>query len=135
LANATYPEKYKGTIPNKLAGTSLSNLLFGKDDEIIRDEPLFWERAGNRAVRDGKWKLVSIYPSLKWELYDLETDAGETKNLAAKFPLVVDRLSVKYFNWARKNGVVNYFEIENRDAEDMKQFRLSKTQAKESNPF
>jgi arylsulfatase A-like enzyme len=82
LAGATYPKNYQGITPNTLAGKSLLPVLFGNDNELKRDEPLFWERAGNRAVRSGKWKLVSTWPGYNWELYDLETDRGETTNVA-----------------------------------------------------
>ena len=76
-----------------------------------REQPIFWERAGNRAVRKGKWKLVSIFPSYRWELYDMEKDRGETQNVAAQNPLIVDELSADYFEWAKQNGVVDYDKI------------------------
>jgi len=88
----------------------LTNLLF-ENKELQREEGIFWERAGNRAVRKGKWKLVSIYPSYQWQLFDIEKDRGETQNVAAKNPLVVDALSNDYFKWAAQNGVVDYDNI------------------------
>ena len=75
---------------------------------VNRGAPLFWERAGNRAVREGKWKLVSTYPPNQWELYNLESDRGETTNLASKNTDIVNGLSAKYFDWAEKTGVVDY---------------------------
>lgn len=49
------------------------------------------------AVRSGKWKLMRVYgegpdqsPDLR--LYDLESDIGETENLAARFPGLVKKL-------------------------------------------
>lgn len=128
LASASYPKKFKNISPNALAGKSLVPVLFGKQDTVQRGEPLFWERAGNRAVRDGKWKLVSTYPSYAWELYDLSTDRGETKNLAQANHDVVSRLSVKYFEWAKKTGIVDFSTIENREPQMMKNFRKSKVQ-------
>ncbi|MDB5118868.1 MAG: sulfatase [Sphingobacteriales bacterium] len=79
--------------------------------ELNRQEPIFWERAGNRAVRKGDWKLVSIYPQYRWELYNLATDRGETKDLAQQNTPIVNELSSAYFEWAKKNGVVNYETI------------------------
>jgi arylsulfatase A len=38
------------------------------------------------AMRDGKWKLVEHYDDDRAELYDLDADRGETKNLAASQP-------------------------------------------------
>jgi arylsulfatase A-like enzyme len=110
LAGATYPANFNGVQTNALPGKSLSGVLFdGK--ELQREQPIFWERAGNRAVRKGKWKLVSIYPAYQWELYDIENDRGETKNLAAQNALLVDQLSAAYFEWAKQNGVVDYDKI------------------------
>ena len=111
VAEAKYPHEYKGHKIQELPGESLWPVLEGKVASVEREEPLFWERAGNRAVRDGKWKLVSSYPSLKWELYDLEKDRGETKDVAAAFPEVVNRLSAAYFEWAKTHDVVDYEKI------------------------
>jgi arylsulfatase A-like enzyme len=71
----------------------------------------FWERAGNRAVRKGKWKIVSTYPAYKWELYDLETDRGETTDIAASRTDIVNELSADYARWAERTGVVDYEKI------------------------
>jgi arylsulfatase len=67
-------------------------------------DSLFWEHEGNRAVRQGKWKLVSRYPD-KWELYDLEADRTELTDLAAKEPDKVKELIQKYERWAARCGV------------------------------
>jgi len=45
-----------------------------------------------QAVRCGKWKLMRAGPN-QFELYDLANDIGETQNLAARHPDVVQRLS------------------------------------------
>jgi arylsulfatase len=111
LAGAKYPATYNGITPHALAGRSLVSILNGKATEVDRGEPLFWERAGNRAARKGNWKIVSSYPSYKWELYDLSNDRGETTDVAAKFPEIVDQLSAEYFKWADRAGVVDYDKI------------------------
>ena len=111
LADARYPKEYQGHDIQALPGRSLWPVLDGKAETVSRDEPLFWERAGNRAVRSGKWKLVSSYPSLKWELYDLEADRGETRDVSADHPDIVNRLSAQYFEWAKTHQVVDYDRI------------------------
>jgi arylsulfatase len=51
---------------------------------------------GNRAIRQGDWKLVWGASEKKWELYDLKSDRSETKNLAAKFP---ERVTTMIRDW------------------------------------
>jgi len=128
LAGAKYPQKYKNITPNELVGKSLLPVLLGEQTEVQRTEPLFWERAGNRAVRLGKWKLESHYPSYAWELYNVETDRGETKNVAAQNHDIVSQLSQKYFEWANKTGVVDFGELESKEPITMKKYRESKLQ-------
>jgi arylsulfatase len=111
LAEAKYPATLNGVTSHPLVGKSLVPLLTGKATEVNRGEPLFWERAGNRAVRKGDWKLVSTFPSYQWELYDLSTDRGETKDLASQRPEIVNQLSSDYFKWADRTGVVDYDKI------------------------
>ena len=111
LAGISYPATYNGVKANPLAGKSLLPVLFGQTGEVDRGEPIFWERAGNRAVRKGKWKIVSTYPSFKWELFDLENDRGETRNLADAQPDIVNALSAEYARWADRTGVVDYDRI------------------------
>ena len=111
IAEASYPGSYQGHDIQPLPGVSLWPVLEGKAAVVAREEPLFWERAGNRAVRSGKWKLVSSYPDLRWELYDMEKDRGETQDLASQYPAIVDRLSALYFEWAKTHQVVDYDRI------------------------
>ncbi|RXK83151.1 arylsulfatase [Filimonas effusa] len=112
LAGATYPSSYNGVAANKLPGKSLLPLLTGETDKVDRAEPLFWERGGNRAVREGKWKLVSPADQPdKYELYDIETDRAENTDLAAKYPEIVQQLKEKYKQWATANDVVDYNKL------------------------
>ncbi|NSL88830.1 arylsulfatase [Chitinophaga sp. Mgbs1] len=110
VAGAAYPAVYKGAAAHPLPGVSLASLFFTQQ-EIDRKQPLFWERAGNRAVRKGRWKLVSSWPSREWELYDIDNDRAETHNLAAQQPQVVQELAAAYDVWARQNDVVDYDRI------------------------
>ncbi|GGH76094.1 arylsulfatase [Filimonas zeae] len=112
LAGAGYPATFNGVTTNKLPGKSLVPLLTGQTDNVNRAEPLFWERGGNRAVREGKWKLVSTAENTdKYELYDIETDRAENTDLAAKYPEVVKQLKEKYQKWAQENDVVDYSRL------------------------
>ncbi|TXK49357.1 arylsulfatase [Pontibacter qinzhouensis] len=111
LAGAKYPATYKGATAHPLAGKSLLPVLYGRAEEVNRGEPIFWERAGNRAAREGQWKIVSDYPGYTWELYNLDNDLGETRDLASQHPDIVNSLAAKYFKWAERTGVVDYDKI------------------------
>ena len=56
LAGVSYPEEATSLLP--LAGQSLLGLWDGNSK--LGSRVLFFEHEGNRAVRDGKWKLVWI---------------------------------------------------------------------------
>jgi arylsulfatase len=116
LAKAKYPANFNGLTTHSLVGKSLVPVLTGVVTEVNRNEPIFWERAGNRAVRKGKWKLVSDGDKNKWELYDLEKDRGETTDVAAENPQVVRELAFDYVQWAARTGVVEFETIKPKSA-------------------
>lgn len=79
-----------------------------KGQGFERTKPIFWEwRGGDRqeytwptlGVRDGKWKLLVNKETKKQELYDLENDWVEQKDLAADYPEVVQKLNDKLDVW------------------------------------
>ena len=95
-------------------GESLLPLLSGTP--WSRDRPIFFEHEGNRAVRDGHWKLVSRHPG-SWELYDMHRDRTELHDLAATRGDEVRRLARMYDDWALRCGVVPWHELQPRRAQ------------------
>jgi arylsulfatase A-like enzyme len=81
-------------IPSNVDGISIAPTLQGKQQNAER--PLYWEQfTGQRfqqAVRLGRWKAIRHGPREPLELYDLDKDAGETRNVAAENPGVVKRI-------------------------------------------
>jgi arylsulfatase len=65
---------------------------------------LFWEHEGNRAVRDGKWKLVSKHPR-GWELYDMDADRTEMTDLSNREPERTRTMAAQWDVWAKRVGV------------------------------
>jgi arylsulfatase len=103
LAGAKYP----ATTPNgagtvALQGKSLTPVLKGAGRE--GHEFLYWEHEGNRAIRQGDWKLVSSF-GRTWELYDLRADRTEMNDVAAKLPRRVQQLSTEWEEWAKRSNV------------------------------
>jgi arylsulfatase len=81
VAGAEYPRAYEGNLIIPMEGVSLVGAFH--ETPIQRENPIFWEHEGNRAVRDGKWKLVAQGGNGAWELYDMEADRSELNNLAS----------------------------------------------------
>ncbi len=119
LAGAEYPKKRGDVDVTPMQGTSLTPALQGQT--LNRKRPLFWEHEGNRAVRDGKWKLVAKGPQGTWELYDMEADRSELHNLAARHPEIAARLSQQWENWAERSNVFPWPWGELPTALDMKE--------------
>ena len=105
--------------------------LAGRRDGDPHDV-LFWKAGPNDAVRDARWKLIRLNrsemtlaqlrrdgrlqpPAGGWPddsphgrvllLYDLVADPGESENVAARHPEVVDRLSGRLDAWREELAV------------------------------
>ncbi len=103
LAGATYPREWQRKPIKPMEGISLVPAFAGKP--LKRAEPLFWEHESNRAVREGRWKLVAKADQ-PWELYDMENDRTEMHDLAREHPQEVQRLSAKWDAWAARANVL-----------------------------
>jgi arylsulfatase len=103
LSGANYPKQFANHDIKPMEGVSLVPSFEGKN--LNRKNPLFWEHESNRAIRDGKWKLVAKADE-KWELYDMETDRTEMHDLASKHPDKVKDLSKKWDAWAARANVL-----------------------------
>jgi arylsulfatase A-like enzyme len=102
LAGASYPAEFRGQHILPMAGVSLRPAFRG--EPLSRRQPLFWEHEGNKAIRDGRWKLVQKHLG-PWELYDLEADRTESRNLAAAQPERVAALAARWDAWAQASFV------------------------------
>ena len=101
ISGARYPTKQEERDIQGMEGVSLAPVFQGKP---LAERAIFWEHEGNRAVRKGKWKLVSKHPG-GWELYDIDADRTEMHDLAARNPDKVQELKSLYESWAQRCGV------------------------------
>jgi arylsulfatase len=63
----------------------------------VKREPVFWHHQGNRALRDGDWKIVSARDDADaWRLYNLATDRAESDDLAARQPERLRQMSARW---------------------------------------
>ena len=88
--------------PKNLDGVNLLPFLSGEKSTAPHDA-LFWRTGGpggNNAIRRGTMKLVRLGKA-EPELYDLATDIGESKNLAAEKPALVQELVSAIAEWEK----------------------------------
>lgn len=106
LAGAKYPTEFNGEKIKPMEGRSLKRWLVSTQSPgAAAPRPLFWEHESNRAVRDGRWKLVAMEDQ-PWELYDLAVDRTEINNLAAQHPEKVRTLARAWDDWAQRADVL-----------------------------
>ncbi len=86
-----------------LEGESFISLLQGGD--FLREKPVYFEWAGNRAVREGDWKACYMRQSGQWELFDLSSDPTEMNDLAATHPEKLEGMVRAWTRWAGTHGV------------------------------
>ncbi len=90
-------------------GQSLVPLLKGK---VFPERALFWHypHYGNQggapgaAIRKGKWKLIEWFEDTKVELYNLDDDLSETKDVAWTEKVVADDLLMELRAWQKSVG-------------------------------
>ena len=98
----------------RLDGEDLSATLLGRASDS-RQTPIFWSRPPDRpgvperpnpdlAVRAGRWKFYVHENEGRVELYDLEADVRETRDVADEHPEVVKRLRRAIESWRREIG-------------------------------
>jgi arylsulfatase A-like enzyme len=97
----------------KLDGENLSAALLGQP--ATRAKPLLWEYGWNEKysfpkgadrsppllIMDGSWKLLANHDGSGVELYDINADRKESKNVAGEKPGIVKRLSRQLMEWRK----------------------------------
>ena len=104
VAGAKYPAEFAGQKITPLEGVSLRPVFEAKP--LLRAQPLVWEHEGNRALRDGDWKLVAKGPKAAWELYNLAADRPESRDRASAEPARVKELAAQWNAWAKRAKVL-----------------------------
>lgn len=117
FAGGSYPSVFNGNQIPSMEGISLKPILEGK--EFRREQPLFWEHEGNRAIRKGDMKLVSQYDYkarqfMPWELYNVKNDRSELNDLSQMNPKIKNRMISEYEQWANRIGVISREVLDNK---------------------
>ena len=89
-------------------GVSLAGVLRGGPppdrDALFWHYPSYHHDTPASSVRAGRWKLVEHYETGAAELYDLDADPGERRDLAAERPLVALALRDRLARWRAEVG-------------------------------
>lgn len=102
-SGAAYPAKLNG---NELIAEQGKNLLPAMQGKPMPPRVLGFEHEKARGLMDGQWKLVMskrMPTTPEWELYNIDTDRTESKNVAAENPQVVAKLTKEWNEWAKAN--------------------------------
>ncbi|MDP6446191.1 MAG: sulfatase-like hydrolase/transferase [Pirellulaceae bacterium] len=81
--------------PSDCDGISIAPELFGAEAAgrpQAKHEYLYWEIGAQTAVRAGHWKAIQPGANRPWELYDLESDVSESRDLSGEQPDVLAKL-------------------------------------------
>ena len=110
-AGVEHPTKRDGSKFALPQGKSMWSLLADRQREIRTDSDwLSWELFGNRAIRQGDWKLLYLLKAAggtgNWELYNLKDDPAELQDLSAKYPDKRESLLKLWDEYVKRNGVV-----------------------------
>lgn len=113
LAEVSHPgESFRGRSVVRPRGRSWVPYLSNPADEAVihgnESGITGWELFGRRAIRKGDWKAVYIPAPMgpdEWELFNLETDLGETTNLATEKPEILQDLLACYTEYAEEAGL------------------------------
>lgn len=108
------PKVYKGVEQYPLSGVSMK-YSFDAAKVPTRKKTQYYAMLGTRAIWQDGWKAAAIHAPLtskghfdkdEWELYHVETDRAESKNLAAEHPEKLKELISVWFDEADKNLVL-----------------------------
>jgi len=118
LAELAGAEEY---LPANIDGISIVPTLLSRAERQRKHDFMYWEWQGYnwakrknepggpmQAVRMGKWKAVRPRSGAPFELYDLSKDIGESNDVAARHPEIVEAIE----NWVRDNRVEPRPQIE-----------------------
>jgi arylsulfatase len=121
LLEVALPDVVKGYPQIPLEGVSFQSTFAAADVPTPKEEA-FFSMLGSRAVWHRGWKAVSVHPTIagwgnfdqdRWELFHVDEDPTETRDLAAEHP---GRLRDMVNRWFHLAGMYRGLPLEDRTA-------------------
>ncbi|KAK6843429.1 arylsulfatase [Apiospora arundinis] len=121
LAGVQHQTPFRGRDVEPVRGKSWVPLLRDPTNETLEvydpedaADLVGWEQLGVAAVRLGDWKALFIPPPKgpgRWELYDLSTDLGEVRDLAASRPEKLREMMRHYETYYQETGMFDSYTM------------------------
>lgn len=110
VAGSSYPKTYQGHKLPALIGKSWNKMLAGEADSPRTEKDyIAWEIFGNRALRQGDWKIRWQHKPFgkgDWELFNLASDPAERVDLAGQQPERLKILLASWDGYVKANNVI-----------------------------
>ena len=115
IVGAEMPATNHGVKQYPLSGISMAYTFNAKPDAPTQKDVQYYAMLGTRAIWKDGWKAAAVHAPLtgkgnfkndEWELYNVEEDRSESKNLAKENPEKLKELVDTWFVEAKKNNVL-----------------------------
>jgi len=109
------PKVYKGVEQYPLSGVSMRYTFDAKPDAPTQKKRQYYAMLGTRGMWENGWKAVALHVPFSgkgnfdkdgWELYHVDVDRAESRNLAKEHPEKLQSLIKAWFEEAEKNFVL-----------------------------
>jgi arylsulfatase A-like enzyme len=109
------PKVYQGVEQYPLSGVSMRYSFGAKPDAPTKKKRQYYSMLGTRGIWEDGWKAATLHAPLvgkgnfdkdQWELYHVDADRSESKDLAKKHPDKLEKLIKVWFEEADKNLVL-----------------------------
>ncbi|WP_460796050.1 arylsulfatase [Microbacterium sp. GXF0217] len=125
VAGIEMPSVFRGIEQRPLDGVSMKYSFDAAPDGPTEKKVQYYTMLGTRGIWKDGWKASAIHAPLtghgsfdedRWELYHVETDRSESKDLAAEHPEKLKELVELWFSEAERN---NALPLDDRSARDL----------------
>jgi arylsulfatase A-like enzyme len=115
MCGVEMPKVYKGVGQYPISGVSMKYSFDATPDAATQKKRQYFAMLGTRAIWEDGWKAVAMHVPItgqgsfekdEWELYHVDVDRSESKNLAKENPERLQRMIKAWFEEADKNLVL-----------------------------